>query len=54
LELLSEPDNYSDIITWEKGPGEFRLIDPDEVAQKWGIRKSKANMNYDKLSRALR
>ena len=54
LELLSESEKYSDIIVWEKGPGEFRLIDPDEVAQRWGIRKSKCNMNYDKLSRALR
>ena len=54
LELLSEPETYSDIIVWEKGLGEFRLIDPDEVAQKWGVRKSKVNMNYDKLSRALR
>jgi hypothetical protein len=31
LELLSDPDKYSDIIVWEKGTGEFRLIDPDEV-----------------------
>uniref|UniRef100_A0A183AG95 ETS domain-containing protein n=1 Tax=Echinostoma caproni TaxID=27848 RepID=A0A183AG95_9TREM len=30
------------------------LVDPDEVARRWGERKSKPNMNYDKLSRALR
>ena len=30
------------------------MLDPDEVARKWGQRKSKPNMNYDKLSRALR
>jgi len=30
------------------------LTDPDEVARRWGERKSKPNMNYDKLSRALR
>jgi len=29
-------------------------LDPDEVARKWGDKKSKKNMNYDKLSRALR
>ena len=29
-------------------------MDPDEVARRWGERKSKPNMNYDKLSRALR
>ena len=30
------------------------MIDPDEVSRKWGERKSKPNMNYDKMSRALR
>ncbi len=30
------------------------MTDPDEVAKRWGERKSKPNMNYDKLSRALR
>ncbi|XP_049282722.1 DNA-binding protein D-ETS-6-like isoform X2 [Anopheles funestus] len=34
--------------------GEFKLSDPDEVARRWGERKAKPNMNYDKLSRALR
>lgn len=57
LELLANPEKYSEIICWEKPRGqggEFRLIDPDEVAKLWGVRKSKTNMNYDKLSRALR
>ena len=39
---------------WEGGPPEFRLLDPEEVARRWGDRKNKNNMNYDKLSRALR
>ena len=30
------------------------MTDPDEVARRWGERKSKPNMNYDKMSRALR
>ena len=53
LELLSDPKN-SNCIAWEGTNGEFKLIDPDEVARKWGERKNKPNMNYDKLSRALR
>lgn len=53
LELLSDSRNAPS-ITWEGTNGEFKLIDPDEVARKWGERKSKPNMNYDKLSRALR
>ncbi|CAI9744359.1 transcriptional regulator ERG homolog [Octopus vulgaris] len=53
LELLSDTGN-SNCITWEGTNGEFKLVDPDEVARRWGERKSKPNMNYDKLSRALR
>ncbi|KAH7982708.1 hypothetical protein HPB52_006774 [Rhipicephalus sanguineus] len=53
LELLSDSSNAS-CITWEGTNGEFKLTDPDEVARRWGERKSKPNMNYDKLSRALR
>jgi len=30
------------------------MVNPDEVARKWGERKKKASMTYDKLSRALR
>ncbi|XP_074759946.1 transcriptional regulator ERG isoform X4 [Athene noctua] len=53
LELLSDSSN-SNCITWEGTDGEFKMTDPDEVARRWGERKSKPNMNYDKLSRALR
>ncbi|KAG0716449.1 DNA-binding protein D-ETS-6 [Chionoecetes opilio] len=53
LELLSDPANAA-VITWEGTTGEFKILDPDEVARRWGDRKSKPNMNYDKLSRALR
>ncbi|XP_026742102.1 DNA-binding protein D-ETS-3 isoform X4 [Trichoplusia ni] len=52
LELLSDSSNAG-CITWEGTNGEFKLTDPDEVARRWGERKSKPNMNYDKLSRAL-
>lgn len=53
LELLADSSNIN-CITWEGTNGEFKLSDPDEVARRWGERKSKPNMNYDKLSRALR
>uniref|UniRef100_A0A2R5LFB3 Putative 60s ribosomal protein l14 n=1 Tax=Ornithodoros turicata TaxID=34597 RepID=A0A2R5LFB3_9ACAR len=53
LELLSDSSN-ANCITWEGTNGEFKLTDPDEVARRWGERKSKPNMNYDKLGRALR
>ena len=53
LELLSDSSN-ANIIAWEGTNGEFKLTDPDEVARRWGERKSKPNMNYDKMSRALR
>uniref|UniRef100_S4RXY3 FEV transcription factor, ETS family member n=1 Tax=Petromyzon marinus TaxID=7757 RepID=S4RXY3_PETMA len=53
LELLSDAAN-AHCIAWEGACGEFKLTDPDEVARQWGKRKAKPNMNYDKLSRALR
>ena len=53
LELLSETGN-GEVIGWEGGAGQFRMRDPDEVARRWGRRKNRPNMNYDKLSRALR
>ena len=54
LELLADPAQHAACIVWEGRDGEFKLTNPDEVARKWGERKSKPNMNYDKLSRALR
>jgi len=53
LELLAD-SAAAPYITWEGSTGEFKMTDPDEVARRWGERKSKPNMNYDKMSRALR
>jgi len=53
LELLTDPSCNS-IIAWTGQDWEFKLIDPDEVARKWGMRKNKPKMNYEKLSRGLR
>ena len=33
---------------------QFRLLDPEEVAIRWGKIKQRPSMNYDKLSRSLR
>lgn len=54
LELLISKQHL-DVIQWtDDKDGEFKLLDSEEVARLWGIRKNKPNMNYDKLSRALR
>ncbi|XP_040607415.1 ETS translocation variant 3-like protein [Mesocricetus auratus] len=54
LELLQK-DEFRHVIAWQQGEyGEFFIKDPDEVARLWGRRKCKPQMNYDKLSRALR
>ncbi|KAG9270037.1 ETS domain-containing protein Elk-1 [Astyanax mexicanus] len=51
---LLEDQNHRHLISWTSGDGEFKLLDAEEVARLWGLRKNKTNMNYDKLSRALR
>lgn len=53
LELLTTKE-YKSIICWTGNEGEFKLQDPQCVAQLWGDRKNKPQMNYEKLSRALR
>ena len=53
LQLLQKPQNKH-MICWTSNDGQFKLLQAEEVARLWGIRKNKPNMNYDKLSRALR
>lgn len=53
LELLVN-GQFKQIICWTNNEGEFKLVNAEEVARLWGLRKNKNNMNYDKLSRALR
>lgn len=53
LDILTDYE-YCDIIKWVTPDGEFKLIDSEKVAKIWGERKNKPNMNYEKLSRALR
>ncbi|KHJ40611.1 Ets-domain protein [Trichuris suis] len=49
LELLLSKE-HGDIIQWTNADGEFKLLNAQEVARLWGLRKNKPNMNYDKLS----
>lgn len=51
---LLEDQSQKHLISWTSDDGEFKLLDAEEVARLWGLRKNKTNMNYDKLSRALR
>ncbi|KAM8976302.1 ETS domain-containing protein Elk-4 [Pelodytes ibericus] len=53
LHLLQEPQ-HKKLICWTSNDGEFKLLQAEEVARLWGVRKNKPSMNYDKLSRALR
>ena len=39
LELLADEAENSHCIAWEGSRGEFKLLDPDEVAKRWGERK---------------
>ncbi len=56
LQLISNSNKHEpNIIEWtRKSSAEFKLLDPEEVARKWGIQKNRPTMNYDKLSRSLR
>ncbi|KAA0197133.1 hypothetical protein HAZT_HAZT008997, partial [Hyalella azteca] len=51
--LLHDPVNVS-CIAWTGRGMEFKLIEPEEVARRWGLQKNRPAMNYDKLSRSLR
>ncbi|KAM9771475.1 ETS domain-containing protein Elk-3 [Syngnathus typhle] len=53
LQLLLD-QSHKHLICWTSDDGEFKLLKSEEVAKLWGLRKNKNNMNYDKLSRALR
>nr|DBA13696.1 TPA: hypothetical protein GDO54_017040 [Pyxicephalus adspersus] len=51
---LLEQQSHRHLISWTSNDGEFKLMDAEEVSRLWGLRKNKTNMNYNKLSRALR
>lgn len=42
-------------IKWvNKTEGTFRFMDTVEVSKRWGQKKQKADMNFEKLSRGIR
>ncbi|KAK7574175.1 hypothetical protein V9T40_011366 [Parthenolecanium corni] len=53
VSLLDDPINSS-CIMWTGRGTEFKLVEPEEVARRWGQQKNRPAMNYDKLSRSLR
>jgi len=53
LELLADPE-CNNIVSWTDVHLEFKVMNSKEMARRWGARKNRPKMNYDKLSRALR
>ena len=55
LELLANPQQYSDIVEWvDKEKGVFKFLNSAEVASQWGRRRNKPNMKYENFARSLR
>ncbi|XP_059382974.1 transcription factor ETV6-like [Carassius carassius] len=53
-QLLSD-SRYEAFIRWEDPDAMvFRVLDPNGLARLWGNHKNRANMTYEKMSRALR
>ncbi|KAB5546057.1 hypothetical protein PHYPO_G00067720 [Pangasianodon hypophthalmus] len=53
-QLLLDP-RYEAYIRWEDRDSMiFRVVDPNGLARLWGNHKNRANMTYEKMSRALR
>uniref|UniRef100_W5MX28 ETS variant transcription factor 7 n=1 Tax=Lepisosteus oculatus TaxID=7918 RepID=W5MX28_LEPOC len=53
-QLLSD-SRYEPYIRWEdRETMVFRVVDPNGLARLWGNHKNRANMTYEKMSRALR
>ncbi|KAK0147338.1 Transcription factor ETV7 [Merluccius polli] len=53
-QLLCDP-HYQAYIRWEdKKRLVFKVVDPNGLARLWGKHKSRDNMTYEKMSRALR
>nr|AIF71186.1 Tel [Paracentrotus lividus] len=55
LVQLLKNKTYMPYIKWEdRRERVFRILDPVQIANLWGLQKNRTNMTYEKLSRALR
>ncbi|XP_072171790.1 uncharacterized protein [Diadema setosum] len=55
LVQLLKNKTYTPYIRWEdQNQRVFRILDPVQIANLWGLQKNRTNMTYEKLSRALR
>ena len=53
--LLEAPGQNYHLVRWvNKENHVFRVVDTAGLAHRWGQEKKNENMNYDKMSRALR
>ncbi|XP_054715715.1 ets DNA-binding protein pokkuri-like [Uloborus diversus] len=53
--LNDSQQRYNCCIIWkDKARGIFKITDPHRLASLWGKQKNHLNMNFDKMSRALR
>ena len=52
--MLVDEENTA-IVRWiSKEEGTFRVVNSEGLAKLWGKHKNRPEMNYDKLSRAMR
>lgn len=54
-DLLLNPESCPSLICWDNyEEGTFRFVRSDKVAKLWGEKRDNPEMNYEKLSRAMR
>ena len=53
--LLLDTETNPDLICWvNRTEGSFKLVNSKKISYMWGMKKGNENMNYEKLSRAIR
>ncbi|RZF40410.1 hypothetical protein LSTR_LSTR014503, partial [Laodelphax striatellus] len=54
-DLLLNNETCPSLICWDNyEEGMFRFVHSDKVAKLWGAKRDNPDMNYEKLSRAMR